>query len=423
MVYNKRVRIKGFLQGGEPMNKCFGFVLALAVFVNSFVTPCFSADMVASCEFEGIRFTSFSQSWNEEMLEELYLELLENFHSYEIKLLRDIELYDNSPYGANGCYFEDVSVINGEFIQGSNAKIQLYNCGRYNTIDLISYNLSHEYGHHYMLSNILSSEGIYRSNMKESEYAKLRKLRNYPVYYGEWADENYSYLWDADEIAANDYVQLLGSQRARASFDYGEGEPPLEFCFNLKPQKNCMIPLAADVEGLYECLLNIGGYTYEQSRLDKKPEITHIDNSGLEFTPAQGEGPFEYTVIMYPRGSESMPQAIKTISGEEALSADFDLMGMECEMVFKVYTRDKRGFIFSSEDFLYTPDYSNENTTLEETEATTENISVVEGTSEETTIEASDRASGVVYCIYPDKEGTLWEAILRGAFIIEETRR
>jgi hypothetical protein len=342
-----------------------------------------------SYSVDNLTLTSYSTKWNDEKLKKLSEELKNNFTSDEYGLLASIVIYPNSPTGYNGEYFEDISIKNGEYVIGGNAKINLYNGDRYDSIEKIAPIVSHEYGHHYTAVNILKSEGRYSNDWQNSTYAKLRKLSEYDKVCIDSSDENYSYRWDITELAANDYYELLGSDTGKTSLDYPDTEEQLEIdeyvrknpsyqteydfsktAYNAMPQKNLDLPLAADVDGLYEYFLQLGGYTDKNQGLTKYPRLSDISYSDTEvgrqykvtWTEAYGSAPFEYTLIMYGKNSSVIPIPIKTVTSGEELCATFGsgTNGIDTiqkqyngEYEFVIFIRDVNGFIYSTTPVKY----------------------------------------------------------------------
>ena len=127
-------------------------ILSIFFILFLFKTDIFATPKVyATYTANTLTITSYSKSWNKNMLKNLYVELISNFHGDEFDFLSDIYIYPNSPEGVNGLYYDDISLENNKYVLGSNAYINLYNGERYNTIPKIAYTLSHEYGHHYMI--------------------------------------------------------------------------------------------------------------------------------------------------------------------------------------------------------------------------------------------------------------------------------
>lgn len=341
-----------------------------------------------------LSIVSYSENWNNDKLEKLYNELLNNFHGSEFKYLKNIYLYPDSPYGVNGYYIEDISLDKkGNYVLGDNACIKLFNADRYTTVEEMAPFLTHEYGHHYTIYNITKYENKYYNEWKDSKYGKIRNFEEYPVIYS-LNDPNYIYRWDVTEIAAEDYSQLLGSKTGKISTDYKDSLENLEAriqeqyystdSFNLMPQDNLILPLAADIEGLYKYLLNISEHTAEQQSLIKKTEIYPITVTELPFnskqyklkwSEAQGNGPFEYTVVLYPSNNPSVPTPIKTVVTGENLEAVFGsaveinddgsayvlFKEYEGEYIIKIFIKDANGFMFSTEPYIYNFDTENKN--------------------------------------------------------------
>ncbi len=339
----------------------------------------------SSCSIQGLKLVSYSSAWDENKLRELYAELLNNFHGDELKLLSAIYLYPDSPYGVNGYYFEDIAVKDGILECGENSYIELYNMDKTDTVKKAAKTLSHEYGHHYSICNIILKEGKYYTKWAESEYAAIRGLSNYDVFYGQNPD-NSSYRWDVSEIIADDYVQLLGSRYAKLSVDYPDvyemlessdkPERKYEIAFNLMPQGNPYIPLAADVPGLYEYMLSLGGGVSNHTIKSEKPKILSVEEivnkaGEKEYTAnwnkVSDNSDCEYTLVMYPADNPLVPIPIKTVKGGEITSAKFGSAAAENSdgslRVFSnryegdyellLYYMDADGFMHRSEPYCY----------------------------------------------------------------------
>lgn len=324
---------------------------------------------------------SYSKSWKNDKLDKLYEELLKNFNSDEFPYLNKIYIYPDSPFGANGLYFEDIKIDEGKYYYGKNSYISLFNGEKYNTIPLIAPILAHEYGHHYTFFNLLKTENIYY-NLQNSKYYQLRNVKNFPIYYiGH--NENQEYHWDLLEIIADDYVQLLGSPNAKLSKDYKSSDELANnkklnnsgTFFNLKPNLNPYIPLASEVKGLYNYFLEMGGYTASNPSLKKEPILSDIEVSKalngepsykIKWTEAIGNGPFEYTLVMYPTSNPFSPIPLKTVKTGEKLETIFGSYVIknkngtstiskkyEGEFEIKLYIKDKAGFIYDSNPIIF----------------------------------------------------------------------
>ena len=141
------------------------------IFINKWEKPVFS-DVSPSSEDkkplstykspEGFVLESYSSSWDENKLQELYLELKKNKHGEEIKTLSQIIVYgENSEDNILGSHLLDEkksqlfisfpalsSKYTLEFFRPSGT-ISLYGGDECTTVESFSRTLSHEYGHHY----------------------------------------------------------------------------------------------------------------------------------------------------------------------------------------------------------------------------------------------------------------------------------
>lgn len=339
--------------------------------------------VVATYTVNNLTITSYSKSWTKPMLQKLYQELLNNFHGDELEYLSDIYIYPDSPEGVNGLYYDNIYLQNGEYVLGKNACIKLFNADRYNSIEKIAYTLSHEYGHHYMIYNIMKKENIYYADLRKCKYVKVRELENEPVIYDN-TKNGYIYYWDILEIMADDYVQLLGSSNAKKSYHYksidellkeGKGLYENVPAFNLKPQLNPYLPLAADVKGLYSYMLNLSGFTSslnppEKPKLDKIAITKTIDDKPTYTVSLQkplSEEVFEYTLVIYPKDNPFVPYPLKTFTSKEPLNVVFGSyaikqkdgsiksisQNLEGEYTLRLYIKDARNFMYSIEPITY----------------------------------------------------------------------
>ena len=133
--------------------------------------------------------------------------------------------------------------------------IELYNMDEYSDISQAAHTISHEYGHHYTMFYFLQSEEA----AKASEYYQLRGFGTYdkPVFFGS-EDEYYAnHEWSIYEIAAEDYMQLMGSNTGKQTEEYLDVyDLATEYqgdtysrtydksIVNVYPQENIYIPLA-----------------------------------------------------------------------------------------------------------------------------------------------------------------------------------
>lgn len=337
----------------------------------------------------GLNIISFSENWStEQRLAEIYYELLNNFHGDEINYLECIYIYPDSPDGINGAYYESSTInIDGKYEYGNDSYIEIFNANYYNDISEIAYTLSHEYGHHFTYYYLITSENKYSNQWYDTEYAKIRNLDEYEeVDYGDSSISEYVRQWDIAEIAACDYFQLFASPNAKKSIMYKDITERVQQnssdyyssnSFNAMPQENLSIPLATDVDGLYEYWARLAGKNVYQPTIPQKamPYIKDSQNvyfgDNMRYTIAWTEIPdgeiYEYTVVMYPSGMPFFPTPIKTVKTGEIMEAnigsdvvntdDGEIYGildnLKGEYEIRVFTKDRFGFIFDSEVLFY----------------------------------------------------------------------
>ena len=243
---------------------------------------------------EGFTMISHSEAWDQDMLELLYFELLRNEHGEEINMLNEVIIYPYSEEEGNMLasytigttavsFFIQFPALPPEFavfFPREVGKITLYGGDTNTTIDSMANSLSHEYGHLYTFYYMLyteddENESEENDSLDATEYARLREALRFDLITNAtpgstYMEERHRYLF---EIAAEDYVQLMGSPRTRQVVDFvdvqqilnGAQQPSrTNDARNAFPQENMMIPLAIDVTGLAE---------YFYSFIDAKPRV------------------------------------------------------------------------------------------------------------------------------------------------------
>lgn len=351
------------------MRRFSKYLLCVLLLFVSFLTPgnAFSFTETYAVHIQdNVTIISYSPSWDGKMLQDLYKELLSNFYSDELKYLSKIEIYHKSPYGINGNYYDNINYYNGQYILGKNARIELFNGSKYDSVEKISRILSHEYGHHYSVYNIAKSEQKYYDEWHNSKYAKIRNLSAYPEvsYFNSIESFDFGYTqhkWDVAEIIAEDYVQLLGSPNAKRWVNYSDSQTyPPENTFNVKPQENVELLLAADITGLYEYFLELGGYKSSPRTLIQYPEIESIvkineNEAEVTWSNAIGDEPFQYTLVIYPLATPYAPVPIKTTANNEknvAVIRNISNFSNE-RYSLKVYVKDSNNLIFASDQLVF----------------------------------------------------------------------
>lgn len=234
---------------------------------------------------EGFKIVSFSRHWDQAKLQELYRELRNNKTGPELNLLKEIIIHPQADQIAAGSFLRRDRVWQVETnipgflppllnIRRKVGVIELYDGDRRNTVTHMARTLSHEYGHHFTYYHFLGSS-------REQEYLSLRQLDQFlrVAHYHPLGRQLYldNHDWDISELAAEDYVQLMGSPLARATapvLDIGEMLAKMASnpgtsdknlwesqkintldAGNVTPQHNFFLPLAWEVAGLEQWFL------------------------------------------------------------------------------------------------------------------------------------------------------------------------
>ncbi|WP_077618068.1 hypothetical protein [Bacillus sinesaloumensis] len=216
---------------------------------------------------EGIRFLSYSESWNEPQLENLYQELIKNKHGEEIYLLQEVRVM-----GGSSPTNERITGIYHPLI----SSITLYNGDQHNDVSEYRNTLSHEYGHHFAYTYFPSHHFPF------SKWAKLRGLDDVPVHWNSFL--NYSltvHEWQPQEIFAEDYVLLYGaSDRVELEQDVYTNEG-----FYMRTQhKNQKLDNVLGNEELHRFIENETGIRIDEDRKLKTPELTAVSEENLTFS-------------------------------------------------------------------------------------------------------------------------------------------
>jgi len=273
---------------------------------------------------EGFTIISHSPAWNQEMLELLYHELLKNEHGEEINLLYEVIIY---PYdeeegnmlasytlGTTAVSFNlqfpaFPSEIDIDFPQDVGS-IVLYGGDTKTTIESIAASLSHEYGHLYTFYYMFGTGINEKDTLEGTEYARLRNAANLGLITGAgpgdtYMQERHRYLF---EIAAEDYVQLMGSPTTRQVVDFVDvqqvlngAEPPTSWlgARNAFPQENMMIPLAGDVPGLADYFYSYIDATPRVPVEEKKDVTLDIQRRSIQHNLVTGLRTFVYYSITW----------------------------------------------------------------------------------------------------------------------------
>ncbi|MCT4612987.1 MAG: S-layer homology domain-containing protein [Clostridia bacterium] len=354
---------------------------------------------------EGVEIISYSENWKGEKLVQVYNELLQNFHGEELGYLSYLYLYPDSPEGVAGMYHSSVEYnsLSQTIVYNKERYIEIFDGDVYTEIDQIARKISHEYGHHFTSYYLVKGENKFFDRWRETGYARIRGIENDERvrHFTDTDGLEYSHKWDIMEIAAEDYVQLFGSSLAKKSTSYDDiskraekNTSSVEYSnnvFNIYPQENLDLEIAANVEGLYEYWLGLAGFTGYIERLDKDFELELIekevviekdliDKVGLKNITDEeydkmnkryaiewkdignADRKYEYTLVGYPKGDKTFPEPIKTAVTGDKMLAYFGSTKLETEdgkvkvilnkyegkYEFVLFIKNPEGFIYSS---------------------------------------------------------------------------
>ena len=307
---------------------------------------------------EGFKMVSDSKQWTVAKLEALYQELKQNKHGEEFNLLYQVFVHASPDPDASGAhqYNDETFVLNLNlpflpersqlrFTQNLGT-INLYDGDSKTSIDDHAQVLSHEYGHHFTFYHMFKENQI-----EGSLYESIRNINTHPVFYDNSDYDHYlaNHEWYLIEIAAEDYVQLMGSPRTKRIIKYVDVEGRLYgaqqtqsgYSYNVYGQENLQIPYAHEVEGLdiyFKSFIQESANSTPDT-IKFKPSIersvrSHDSTSGLlNFThyTIRWDDVYPnstYTLIMSdPDGSNLY--AIKTVYPNQTMSAKVGTVSYE----------------------------------------------------------------------------------------------
>ena len=228
----------------------------------------------------GFPIISYSDKWQGSRLIEIYDELLKNTHGDEINYISKVVVQpglssmgtaDSIVAGTHSTtqerymVFFDVPLLAPSSLEyGFSSKqsvIELFGMDEYDTIEQAAKTIAHEYGHHYTIFYFLADE----EGALNSQYYQLRNFADFghPIFFSNQQEYLNNHQWSIFELAAEDYVQLLGSENAKQVKFYmdiydalrsNDGEDYFatadQTTSNVFPQENLFVPLAEQVESL-----------------------------------------------------------------------------------------------------------------------------------------------------------------------------
>jgi hypothetical protein len=301
----------------------------------------------------GFSIISYSPEWTGDKLIEIYDELLKNGHGDEIGYLSHITLYPGKPdYGDDmdaagertDADFDPYVYVDVPMLIPPGARyntnitasdISIYYMNDYDDASEVAETLAHEYGHHYTMYYFMQNDDA----AKESEYYALRNIEalDHEVFYDDWNTYYENHMWDIYEIAAEDYVQLLGSPDAKQTMEYMDGKDLLnadmdsynpdvrgEFV-NIFPQENIFIPLADEIPGLrdyYYSFINLENeYDTPLETVDFNLQIEKKSSYGhryynITWTMVNTDPDVLYTLVCYDSNGDLF-RPVRTVYGNE----------------------------------------------------------------------------------------------------------
>jgi len=355
---------------------------------------------------EGFTMLSHSAAWNTQMLIALYEELMLNQHGEEIHFLHEVIVFADEDERALASYTigSDTDRFTIEFSAfpsdfGINfgrtfGTIHLYGGDSVTTIEGMAGSLSHEYGHLFTFYHMFNDALQAGESLAYTEFARLREASRNDLIVSAGRGEDYweqrfRYLF---EIAAEDFVQLMGSPTTRQVVDFVDVRQRLNTAEvpastlgarNAFPQENLMIPLAAEVPGLKEYFFSFINREPPQP-IERRQEITlEITQHARTFELVTGErtflfyeitwnSPYDgaiYTLVTYdPANYSGWGTPIRTIRpgitpsaiiGEYVIELDEQVRSMndnlaEGTRVFMVIALLPDGTFFTSEKLTHT---------------------------------------------------------------------
>lgn len=281
---------------------------------------------------EGFTIKSFSKSWDETKLKLLRDELLKNKHGKELDYLSEIRIYPQGDGSALAAHDMDKKASKFRILfpalpsffevpfYRQVGTIYLYGGEKNTTVESMAKSLSHEYGHHFTFYHMFE-EG----DLSKSQYAKLRALNDERVKTSSTPGTNYlkEHHWYLFEIAAEDYVYLMGSPTIKRICEAkdtkqllaGAKEPDTsEYyqCANVDPQENLMIPAANDVKGLAEYFYSFTSEKAPVPASEKKEIKINIEKGQASYNLVGGRKTFTHYKVTWNTPYDD-PNAVYTL--------------------------------------------------------------------------------------------------------------
>jgi hypothetical protein len=214
---------------------------------------------------ENIMFLSYTENWDEQKLQDLYLELIKNKHGDEINLLQEIRVRGEAK--------STDSLTRGQYNSLTNT-ITLYHADTYLEPSDLSETLSHEYGHHF------SYYYLKEQHFSFSTWATLRGLNDKRVRWDAfWNYSTASHKWYPQEVMADDYVLLYGPTKQVQLKDVYSNEA----FYRKTVHDNQDISNVLENKTLHLYLEEATGFPVEHERLIEAPRFNDFHNGIVSF--------------------------------------------------------------------------------------------------------------------------------------------
>jgi hypothetical protein len=303
----------------------------------------------------GFPIVSYSQSWTGDKLKDIYNELTANKHGKEMYSVSEVMIYPGESAldvsgGVAGTHVTEQKMFTLFFylpglvpesleydINSTQSTIELYNMDKFDSVTQIARTISHEYGHHYTMYYFMPDD----TTTKSSDYYLLRGIDGFDhdVFFEIESEYYENHMWSVYEIAAEDYVQLMGSPTAKQQKEYLDIYDVLDdynknkgytayadaTVSNVYPQENIHIPMADEVDGLRDYYLSFIGETSGVENLENADfnlAMTPLDSYGYKYYEITWDKTTEdenalYTLVCYSE-DETIFLPVRTIHGDEA---------------------------------------------------------------------------------------------------------
>ena len=310
-------------------------------------------------EREGVLFFGTADFMDEERLSELADELFANKHGDEIKYLEKVVFYASYSDGSAGDHssayyayqlpvsFHHFFPDESEFVAAyKKSSINIYGAFENTAVEDLSYVISHEYGHHYT-SYYFGLNGDKTDT--ETEYYSLRAAADENIqvereYYEDYLEDHKWYLM---EIAAEDYVYLMGSPNAKRVVKFYDNFQKYQMylngqetvlslhkdlvvmCANAYPHENVSLPMPGAVAGLadyfYSFIDASSPFTEDIDyssigTLNLSMENVYLRMHNFTWDQPYTDPDITYTLIGYDMDDKIMVAVKTTSGGQEGLA-------------------------------------------------------------------------------------------------------